>query len=240
MITLHSFGPAFGLPDPSPFCIKAELLLKLSGLPYRRVTGDLQRAPKRKLPLIVDEGVTIADSSFIRFHLESRHGIDFDVGLDAERRGVLWAVEKMLEEQIYWVVVDERWMDDANFARGPANFFKSVPAPLRPIVCAMVRRQVRRNLHGHGIGRHSKAERLVLAARALDSIVAILGERAYLGGDEPAGGDAALGAFMIAGLCPLFDSAFRGLVEARPSLVAYTARMSERFFPAQEAVRPAA
>ena len=240
MITLHSFGPAFGLPDPSPFCIKAELLLKLSGLPYQRATGNLNRAPKRKLPLIVDDGVTIADSSFIRFHLESRHGIDLDKGLDAERRGVLWAVEKMLEDQIYWIIVDERWMDDANFARGPANFFKSVPAPLRPLVCAMVRRQVRRNLHGHGIGRHSQAEKMVLAARSLDAIVAILGEWDYLGGDAPAGGDAGLGAFMMAGLCPLFDSAFRGLIEARPSLTAYATRMSERFFPAAEAVRPAA
>lgn len=60
MIELHSFGPAFGLPDPSPFCIKAELLLKLSGLPYQRVIGNLQRAPKRKLPVIVDDGATIA------------------------------------------------------------------------------------------------------------------------------------------------------------------------------------
>lgn len=240
MITLHSFGPAFGLPDPSPFCIKAEILLKLSGLPYSRVTGDLRLAPKRKLPLIVDDGVTVADSSFIRFHLESRHGIDFDKGLDAERRGTLWAVEKMLEDQIYWIVVYERWMDDANFARGPANFFKPVPAPLRPLVCAMVRREVRRNLHGHGIGRHSQTEKMVLAARSLDSIVAILGEREYLGGDAPAGGDATLGAFMMAGLCPLFDSAFRGLVEARPSLTAYAARMSERFFPELGAVRQAA
>lgn len=240
MITLHSFGPAFGLPDPSPFCIKTEILLKLSGLPYSRVTGDLRRAPKRKLPLIVDDGVTIADSSFIRFHLENRHGIDFDKGLDAERRGILWAVEKMLEEQIYWIIVEERWMDDANFARGPANFFKAVPSPLRPLVCALIRRKVRRNLDGHGIGRHSQAEKMVLAARGLDAIVAILGERAFLGGDEPAGGDAALGAFMIAGLCPLFDSAFRGQVEARPSLVAYAARMKERFFPLSEAVRPAA
>lgn len=240
MITLHSFGPAFGLPDPSPFCIKAEILLKLSGLPYQRVSGDLRRAPKRKLPLIVDDGVTVADSSFIRFHLESRHGIDFDNGVDAERRGTLWALEKMLEDQIYWIVVEERWLNDANFARGPANFFKPVPALLRPLVCAMVRREVRRNLHGHGIGRHSQAERLILATRALDSIVAILGERDYLGGDAPAGGDATLGAFMIAGLCPLFDSAFRCQVEARPGLVAYATRMSERFFPADEAVRPAA
>ena len=35
MITLYTFGPAFGLPDPSPFVMKAEVLLKMAGLPYR-------------------------------------------------------------------------------------------------------------------------------------------------------------------------------------------------------------
>jgi len=240
MITLHHFGPAFGLPDPSPFCIKAEILLKLSGLPYQVRVGDLRRAPKGKLPLIVEDGITICDSSFIRFHLEARHGVDFDAGLDAEQRGVLWALEKMLEDQIYWIMVAERWLDDGNFARGPAQFFKLVPAPLRPLVCALVRRKVRRNVDGHGIGRHSPAERLQLSARALDAMVAILGERPYFGGAQPGGGDAAPGAFLIAALAPLFDSPFRALVEQRPTLTAYAGRMRERFFAEAEPVRSAA
>lgn len=240
MITLHHFGPAFGLPDPSPFCIKAELLLKLSGQPYALQIGDLRRAPKGKLPLIVEDGVTICDSSFIRFHLEERHGIDFDAGLDAERRGVLWALEKMLEDQIYWIMVAERWLDDGNFARGPAQFFQSVPAPLRPLVCALVRRKVRRSVDGHGISRHSPAERLRLADRALDAMVVILGERPFFGGNAPVGGDAAPGAFLIAALAPLFDSPFRGLVERRPALTAYAGRMRERFFAEEQPVRSAA
>ena len=31
MITLYTFGPKFGLPDPSPFCMKALVLLKMAG-----------------------------------------------------------------------------------------------------------------------------------------------------------------------------------------------------------------
>lgn len=241
MIVLNSFGPFFGLPDPSPFCIKADILMQMSGLPYERIRGDMRKAPKGKLPLIIDEGQVIPDSSFIRFHLEKKHGIDFDKGLSAEQRGVSWAVEKMLEDQFYWLVVNERWMDDANFARGPAHFFKPVPAPLRPIVVAMIRRKVKRNLHGHGIGRHSDAERLVLAKRALGAIAAILGEKSYLGGDEPIGADATLGAFMISGVSPFFDSALRRAIEEHPNLVAYAARINARFYPAEPAaVRPAA
>lgn len=240
MIVLHSFGPAFGLPDPSPFCIKADILLQMSGLPFARKAGNLRRAPKGKLPLIVDDGETIADSSFIRFHLESRHGVDFDEGLSDAQRGVSWALEKMLEDQFYWLIVQERWLDDENFARGPAAFFKAVPAPLRPLVVAMVKRKVRRNLEGHGIGRHNDAERLALARRGLDAAAGILGDKPYLMGAEPSGGDATLGAFMIAGRCTLFTSPVRGEIEARPALAAYAARIRARFFGDAEIVRPAA
>jgi glutathione S-transferase len=240
VITLHVFGPAFGLPDPSPFCIKADILMQMSGLPYTPVRGDMRKAPKGKLPLIVDDGQTIADSSFIRFHLEAKHGIDFDKGLSPAEKGVCWAVEKMLEEQLYWIVVQERWMSDANFARGPAHFFKAVPALMRPIVVALIRRKVRNNLHGHGIGRHSEAERLVLARRALGAIAAILGDRHYLGGDKPAGADATLGAFMLSGLSPFFDSGLRGVIEEHPALVAYAKRTGTRFYPDRDAVRSAA
>src|SRR5919108_3600051 len=81
MITLSAFGPAFGLPDPSPFVTKAEMLLKLSGLPYRTDTTGFRRAPKGKLPYIDDDGTIVADSTFIRRHLEQKHRIDFDPGL---------------------------------------------------------------------------------------------------------------------------------------------------------------
>jgi glutathione S-transferase len=240
MIIFHRFGPAFGLPDPSPFCMKADILLQMSGLPFERVSGDLRKAPKGKLPMIVDDGVTVPDSSFIRLHLEQTHGIDFDQGLSERERGVLWALEKMLEDQLYWVVVRERWTDDSNFERGPATFFKPVPAPLRPLVVAMVKRKIRRNLKGHGIGLHSEAEQLVLARRALGSVAAILSDRPYLGGDAPVGADATLAAFMSAGLCPLFESRVRGAIEEHPALTAYADRMMARFFPDFAAVRAAA
>jgi hypothetical protein len=51
MITLYTFGSAFGLPDPSPFVTKAEVLLKMTGLAYQTDPTGFRRAPKGKLRL---------------------------------------------------------------------------------------------------------------------------------------------------------------------------------------------
>ena len=150
MITLYTFGPYFGLPDPSPFVMKAEVLLKMADLPFETDTGGFGKAPKGKLPYITDDGEIIANSTFIRLHIEKKYGFDFDAGLSPPNRAIAWAFEKMCENHLYWAGLHARWMVDANFNKGPRRFFDSAPAPLRPLIVTMVRRQVRRNLWGHG------------------------------------------------------------------------------------------
>jgi glutathione S-transferase len=230
MITLYTFGPAFGLSDPSPFVTKAEMLLKIAGLPYRTDRKGFRRAPKGKLPYLRDDDTVVADSTFIRLYLEDRYGIDFDAGLSPCERGVAWSIEKMCEDHLYWLLVEERWMVDANFAHGPAQFFKPVPAPLRGLVKAMVRRHVRRTLHAQGTGRHRAAELARLADRALGAVAAVLGDRLYLMGDEPCAADATVYAFVSGALCPLFEGPLHDAAWARPQLVAYCARVAERYY----------
>ena len=65
MITLYAFADAFGV-NPSPFCQKVNIALDLSGLDYTiEVLADPRKAPKGKLPWLLDEGRSIADSEFI-------------------------------------------------------------------------------------------------------------------------------------------------------------------------------
>jgi glutathione S-transferase len=231
VITLYAFGPAFGLPDPSPFVTKAEMLLKLSGLAYRTDTGGFRKAPKGKLPYIDDEGTIVADSTFIRFHLERKHGIDFDAGLSPEQKAIAWAVEKMCEDHLYWAAVHDRWIDDGNFEKGPARFFDKAPAPVRPLLKAFIRRQVRKQLKGQGMGRHRPEEIAQLGKRDVDALAAVLGDRPYLMGDEPCGADATAFAFAAGVLCPVFESPTRRAAEGHRNLVAYRDRMLARFYP---------
>jgi glutathione S-transferase len=231
MLTLYAFGPGFGLPDPSPFVTKAEVLLKMAGVPYRKDTTGFKKAPKGKLPYIDDGGLLVADSTFIRLHLQRRYDIDFDAGLSPSERGVAWAFEKMCEDHLYWALVHSRFMDDANFNAGPRRFFDGAPAPIRPLIVAMVRRQVRRTLWGHGMGRHSEEEIAQLAVRDLAAIADFLGDKPYLMGSRPCGADATVFAF-VAGCFPArFKTPIRIAAELQPNLVAYRDRMLAQYYP---------
>lgn len=235
MITLHGFGPSFGLPDPSPFVMKAEMLLKLSGLPYQVVTRGFRHAPKGKLPYIRDGETTVADSTLIRLYLEKRYSIDFDRDLAERERGIAWSVEKMLEDHFYWVMVYWRWLNEANFERGPAAFFKRVPALIRPVAVKILLRRIRGTLHRHGIGRHSEAETTALASRAIDALSLVLGDQPYFLGSRPCGADATVFAFVACMLTPVFQSPVRDKMASLPNLVAYNDRMMREFFPGSSA-----
>ena len=86
MITLYGFGAGFGLPEISPFVTKTEVQLKMAGLAYRKERAMPPASPKGQLPFIEDEGEKVADSTFIRAHIEGKYGFDFDAGLAREAR----------------------------------------------------------------------------------------------------------------------------------------------------------
>jgi glutathione S-transferase len=231
MITLYAFGPGFGLPDPSPFVMKAEVLLKIAGLPYQIDRKGFSKAPKGKLPYIDDDGARIADSTFIRWHLEKKYRIDFDRGLTEEQRAIAWAFERTAEDHLYWALLDSRWMDDANFDKGPRTFFQAAPAPIRPLIIAMVRRKVRQGLRAHGMGRHAPAEITALAARSIDAVAAYLGQKAFFMGGEPMGVDATIFSFVAGALCPAFETPIRNAAEGHDNLKRYVGRMTARYYP---------
>jgi len=231
MITLFGSGPNFGLPDASPFVTKAETLLRISKLPFEKALMSFSKAPKGKIPYIDDDGEMLGDSTFIRWHLEKKYGLNFDQGLTTEQRAIAWAFEKMAEDNLYWVSVHARWMDDANFKKGPRVFFKAAPAAIRPLVVAMIRRQVRKSLHGQGMGRHSAKEIAALGSRSVDAIADYLAEKPFFMGTEPTGADATIFAFVISAMCPLFESPLQQAAASHDNLRRYVGRMTARFYP---------
>jgi hypothetical protein len=93
----------------------------------------------------------------------------------------------MCEDHLYLALMATRWLDDVNFVKGPAQFFKSLPLPLRLIVPGLVRRKVEKTLKLQGFGRHTPAEQNELAIWDIDALATIIGEKAFLMGDRPCG-----------------------------------------------------
>jgi glutathione S-transferase len=230
MITLYTFGPMFGLPEGSPFVTKAMLLLKMAGLAYIEDRKGYGKAPKGKLPYIDDNGEKIADSTFIRLHIEKKYGFDYDAGLTEEQKAIGWTAEKFCEDHLYWLVLADRWLIEENFAKGPAHFFDGIPAPIRPLVRAMVRRKIQGSAREQGLYRHSPEERRELGRRGVGALSTLIGDKPFLFGDKPHGADATLGAFLLGALCPLFDSPIRKEAERLPNLPAYADRIRAAYF----------
>jgi len=231
MIVLYAFGPAFGLPDPSPFVMKSEVQLKMAGVPYRFERGAPPTAPKGKVPYIQDGSERIGDSTFIRAHIERQYGFDFDKTLLSEQRAQAWAIERMLEDHLYFALIHARWMDDENFAKGPSHFFDGVPAEARDAARAQARERARQNLFAHGLGRHSNDEIVELGGRSLAALSALLGDKACLFGDAPCGADATAFGMTASILTPFFEAPLRREAERYDNLVAYRDRMMQRYYP---------
>jgi glutathione S-transferase len=230
-LTLYATRAGFGMPDTSPFVIKTEVQLKMAGLAYERVSAIPPQAPNGKLPYIDDHGEAVSDSTFIRAHVERKYSVDLDAGLDSRQRAQAWAIERLLEDHLYFAMVWFRWIDPDNFAKGPAHFADSAPEADRAQLRHDMQARKASDLHAQGIGRHAPERIAELGERSIDALAQLLGDEPYLMGESPSGVDATAFGILASVLAPLFDTPLRRAVEARPNLVAYVARMMQRYYP---------
>jgi glutathione S-transferase len=231
MITLYGFGQGFGLPEISLFVTKTEVQLKMAGLEYRKSRAMPPASPKGQLPYIEDEAERIADSTFIRAHIEGKYGFDFDAGLDRQRRAQAWAFERMIEHHIYWALVGARWVDADNFTKGPSHFFDGAPENVREKLREDAQFRVAENYLLSGLGRHAPDDDVELAVRSLFALSVQLGDKPYLMGENPCGTDATAFAAMAGILTPFFDSKLRRRAEQFRNLTDYVDRMMRRYYP---------
>lgn|SRR5690348_1236242 len=230
-LTLYATRAGFGMPDTSPFVIKTEVQLKMAGLAYERVSATPPQAPNGKLPYIDDHGEAVSDSTFVRAHVERKYAVDLDAGLDSRQRAQAWAIERLLEDHLYFAMVWFRWIDPDNFAKGPAHFADSAPEADRAQLRHDMQARKASDLHAQGIGRHAPERIAELGERSIDALAQLLGDKPYLMGESPSGVDATAFGILASVLAPLFDTPLRRAVEVRPNLVAYVARMMQRYYP---------
>lgn len=232
MIKLHVFPAGPELPNYSPACMKLETWLRLAKLPYEKVTvANPGKAPKGKLPYIVDGADTVPDSEAVIAYLSNKYEIDLDENLSAEEKAVARAFERMLNEHAYFGLLFARWIDPAGWAQVKAAYFDGMPPVIKQIVPHLVRRNIRRDLRGQGIGRHSADEIYARVAQDLQAVSDYLGDQAFFMGREPTTIDATVYAFVGNCIEANLKTPLTALAQQHPNLVAYCTRMRQRCFP---------
>ncbi|NRA86340.1 MAG: glutathione S-transferase family protein [Rhizobiales bacterium] len=190
MIELMIFPPAFNCRSPSPFSMKAELLMKMAKVKYKAVYLETpSKAPNSKLPYIIDDGVIIADSHFIYQHICKKYNVNLDCYLTDAEKAVSKAFSRLIEDHLYWVCSYARWLDD-DFGQQVSVFFGKLPPIIRNIVPYIVRKEVFKASYSHGIGRHSKEKIYQLGSDDVAAIVTQLAGSKFFMGDKPSSIDA--------------------------------------------------
>ncbi len=232
MITLYAFGPAFGVADPSPFVLKTQTFMRMVNIPYESIGSaqNLQKSPKGKLPFIKDNKEIISDSFFILNHLTAKHAIDLDDHLTPEQLAQTHFISKSIEESLYWCAVYFRWIYEENWQFIKKEFFGKMPFPLNKIVPIIAQKGVKKSLHGHGLGRHSEQEILLIAEKHLEALSVFLGEKKYCFGDKPSSLDATVYAFLAEIILVSLDSPLSERAKKYKNLVNYSQRMHDQYF----------
>ena len=229
MRELHTFKPAMGVRCPSPFGLKADALLAMSGLDYERVFSDVRKAPLKKFPVLKDGDALIADSSRIAAHLRKAYGFDPDAHLSPAERADALAYQRLVEEHLYYIGMYFRWIEEPVAIR--EGYFDELPRPMRNIVFSLVLRQVRRDLHGQGLGRHDRATLIEFARADFDALATRLGGNRYFMGDRISGIDATMLGALENAVSVDLDGPYREAVCAHDNLIAYCDRLRTEIFP---------
>lgn len=231
MIVLFGGGPAFGLPEVSPYVTKTEVQLKIGRIPFVKELSRPDASPKGQIPFIQDNGRQVADSTFIRAYVERRFGIDLDQGLSSVERAESWAIERMIENHLGWVAGYERFMIEENFRKGPAHWFDGAPDEMREQLIAGLKQQMTTNLRAVGVGRHTPEEITWLGEKSLSSLSILLGDKPYLMGETATAIDATAFGALAQIYSPFFEMPLQRCARECRNLQSYVARLMERFYP---------
>jgi len=222
----------WGLKSVSPFCLKVDAFLRMTSIPHASVTASTPfGAPKRKAPWIEHEGRTLGDSTFIIAYLIDRFGVDPDAGLSADQRGRAVAIQRLVEENLYWVMVFDRWVRDENWPVLKQSVLGQVPSAVRRVVAPIARRGVKRQLVGHGMGLHSPEEIEAIARRDLEALAGMLGDRDWFLGDTPTLVDATVFSLLANIRYVAFESPMKAMIDNHPNLAGHVDRFRARFYP---------
>ncbi|KAJ3203820.1 hypothetical protein HDU67_009930 [Dinochytrium kinnereticum] len=216
----------------SPYCLKLETYLRVSGIPYVLCTTS-GFSKKGKMPYITFNGEEISDSQFCIRWLEEKYGVSIDKQVWPAGRSAVEAYRSMLEDGLGKQCVYWRWQKK-NQEWLKTCLFGFMPSPLRTILFPIIIRRPQRYLRLMNITSLGDESNLQLADTRLESISTLLGNDHYLmSTPDPTSLDCTAYGFLANILLQNLPNEPRptALLLKYPNLVRFVRRISERYFP---------
>jgi glutathione S-transferase len=203
----------------------------MTGIEHESLTSSTPfGGPKKKAPWIEYKGKKLGDSTLIIDFLKQGFGKDPDANLDAGQRATIVAIQRLIEENLYWALVYDRWVREENWPRLKSTVLGDIPAPVRALLAPYARYAVKKQLAGHGMGLHSPEEIDAIAKKDIDALAALLGEGPWYFGDQPTMADATVYSLLANILFVEFESPMKDMIRAYPTLTAMLERFRARFY----------
>ena len=232
MITLIQFPKPPTRISFSPFCLKLETYLKVAKIPYEnKLTVSTAKSKKKKLPMILDQGELIEDSTIIIEHLKEKYHIDLDQHLSPEQKAIAKSFQWLCEKSIVDIVMYFRWCDPINWPKFREVVFKGAPWLIKATVANGMASSIRKTLYKHGIGRFSDIEKLKILDDNLEAIGNYLGQKKYFFGDQVSTIDTILFATLVQLEPRDVVAQFEGVLEKHPLLVKYIENIKKEYWP---------
>lgn len=241
IIYLYQFSRTPLLPSLSPYCLKVETWLRLSGLKYENVDHKMRfRSKKGQLPFVELNGEEIADSAIIIKELSTRFEKNLDAGLTPEQKNISYATIAMLENHLIWIIFYWR-------AKYPDNVLKGYKVNLQHALGLRLPNSIlnfffkisfgrkgTKKLKAHGIGVHNAEEIEEFGRNDLKVLSEMLDCKPFFFGDEPTTLDVVAFAVLsqLHFLSKDVSYSLRDfMTEKCPNLVGHVSRMKEKCFP---------
>lgn len=229
MIILHTFDSSSG--QGSPFAIKLETFLRMTGVPYETafVKDDLG-SPNGKVPYIVKEnGELLGDSQVIMDYLTEKYSLDIDKHLTQEDRIQKIFIRHALEDHLYWGV------SYLLFNGSSSQKFRKAMKAMKPFLAspAYFRRRKKQHII-QGIARYSEEDVIKYAKEDIDAIAFQLKGKKYVFGDKISSIDACVYAFLNTLLFTPLDSEVISYARTFPQFGEYCQRIRGEYWPEVE------
>ncbi|XP_076342300.1 failed axon connections-like [Tachypleus tridentatus] len=236
VVYLYQFVRCPVVPSVSPFCLKVETWLRMTGLKYENVDHRLKyKSKKGQLPFVELNGTEIADSDIIISELTKKFEKDIDADLSIDQKNISHAFNSMLNNHTSWVM---RWWRYTH----PSQFLKTAQLDVKQVLNSKLpkgvlqfffkmgfKSNVKKTI-GHGLGRHSNEEILQFGKNDLKALSEYLQDKPFFFGDEPH----LLDCVAFAHLCQFYYVPFGDMKEYMDNectnLVSFLERMKERYW----------